>query len=371
MSNFTSNPEQTQLDIEVVAKCSMYISQGLGLMYALLCVLWLVYVGVSLSSEIRKKRALIRLMNIDFRNDYTSRLFIQKEIIFRYVIFLLFLFFELLYSIDINIYGIISLYDQEKKNVIQNFQNCSSIFSSKTSHNSGVTASLQNIFHNCRDYAFSMMIWLFGMSLLHLSNAARNELKVKLVLRFFLFGIFINTSLSIIRLIPNTSIFSSIALSLKDQISLFIVLYIAKKKFFPAMNSRVIDAFHLHNTNVYLKQKRLLKQYKVLVIVFLITFEIYIFKYIISGIFDMILMMVYARSCWPDLYLMFSMPNPVFQWTSPYSLIIFNLMSIVVRTSFVMVNTNIMYVTVKRYLKSRFCTRNIYRYRVCSDPLLS
>ena len=371
MSNFTTNLEQTKLDIVVVTKYIMYIlCQGLGLIYALLCVLWLIYVVVNLSSEIRKKWILIKLMKIDMRNDYTSRLFTQKETIFRYVIFLLFLLFELIYSVDINIYDFLSIHDQEKYIFIPKFQNCS-IFSSRTSYYNGVIDSLQSIFLHFREYAFSMMIWLFGVCLLHLSYAARNELKIKLILRFFLFGIFINTSLSIFRIIPFVSIFGKIVLSLNDQISLFIVIYIAKRKFFPAMNSRVIDAFHLHNINVYLQQKRLLKQYRVLVFVFLITFEIYILKYIISCILYAIFMIIYTTPCGHDISSIFSMPNPIFQQTSYYCLIIFDLMGILVRSSFIIVNTNIMYVTVKRYLKSRFCNRNIYRYKVCSDPLLS
>ena len=37
-----------------------------------------------------------------------------------------------------------------------------------------------------------MMIWLFGASLLHLSFAARNELRMKKVLLFTIFGVVIN-----------------------------------------------------------------------------------------------------------------------------------------------------------------------------------
>ncbi|KAI6649425.1 hypothetical protein LOD99_11790 [Oopsacas minuta] len=83
-----------------------------------------------------------------------------------------------------------------------------------------------------------------------------------------------------------------------DQISFFIVVYIAKKRFFPAMNSRVIDAYHLHNTNVYLQQKRLFKQYKVLVFVFLFTFEVYILKEIFLFNLFVVLESISLNLCW-------------------------------------------------------------------------
>ena len=147
-------------------------------------------------------------------------------------------------------------------------------------------------------YSFSMMIWLFGASLLHLSIAARNELKVKTVLKFILFGVIYNFIVVVFEFIPYTSVFGTITRSVTDQLSFFVVLYIAKKKFFPAMNSRIIDAFHLHNTNVYLKQKRLLKLHKTLIFVFLFTFEMYILKDLIFSNISMIFDSVSSDACW-------------------------------------------------------------------------
>ena len=103
------------------------------------------------------------------------------------------------------------------------------------------------------------MIWLFGAPLLHLGIAARNELKVKGELKFILFGVIYNFIIVVFKFIPYTSVFGVIARSVMGQLSFFVVLYIPKKRLFPTMKSRIIDAFHLHNTNVYLKRKRLLK----------------------------------------------------------------------------------------------------------------
>ena len=119
-----------------------------------------------------------------------------------------------------------------------------------------------NIIYVLRDLSFSMMIWLFGVSLFHLSFAARNELRVKSVLHYILLGLVINLILMAFALVPYTRIFGTIAQSVMDQISILIAIYIAKRKFFPAMNSRIIDAFHYNNIRVYLEQKRLLYRYK-------------------------------------------------------------------------------------------------------------
>ena len=122
-----------------------------------------------------------------------------------------------------------------------------------------------NITYVLEGISLSMMICLFGVSLFHFSFAARNELRVKSVPCYILLGLFINPILMAFSLIPYTSIFGTIAQSVMDQISILIAIYIAKRKFFPAMNSRIIDAFHYNNVRVYLEQKWLLYMYKLLI----------------------------------------------------------------------------------------------------------
>ena len=135
-----------------------------------------------------------------------------------------------------------------------------------------------NITYVLEGISFSMMIWLFGVSLFHLSFAARNELRAKSVLLYILLGLVINLILMAFTLIPYTKLFGTIAQSVMDQISISIAIYIAKRKFFPAMNSRIIDAFHYNNVRVYLEQKRLLYRYKVLICFLTFTLEIFIWE---------------------------------------------------------------------------------------------
>ena len=99
-------------------------------------------------------------------------------------------------------------------------------------------------------------------------------------------------------LIPYTSIFGAIAQSVMDQISILIAIYIAKRKFFPAMNSRIIDAFHYNNVRVYLEQKRLLYRYKVLIYFLTFTFEIYILKDLILFNLFVIFDSISLNPCW-------------------------------------------------------------------------
>ena len=71
-----------------------------------------------------------------------------------------------------------------------------------------------NITYVLEGISFSMMIWLFGVSLFHLSFAARNELRVKGILHYILLGLVTNLILMASVLIPYTSLFGTIAQSL-------------------------------------------------------------------------------------------------------------------------------------------------------------
>ena len=265
-----------------------YIVQAFAVVHNCLCFFWLVYVSIDSFKLLRNKRRKAIMQN---SYDYI-KIFIRNENIFRNVIFLMFLTCEIMYSSDLYIYGFIFAVHQPTTINITIGSNCtvdSSSFIGKV-YDTRLTNIILNVVDVLCYISFSMMIWLFGASLLHLSFAARNELKVKTILKFILFGIIVYLCIAIFQIVPMTSLFGFIAHSIMNQISLLIVIYIAKNKFFPAMNSRVIDAYHLHDTVVYLQQKRLLKQYKVLVFVFSFTFEMFIFSEIflfnIYAIFD-------------------------------------------------------------------------------------
>ena len=243
------------------------IVQTIAVVHNCLCFFWLVYVSADLTTLLRNKHIIATTRD---HCNYDNKVYTRNENIFRNVIFLMFLTCELVYSLDLNIHTfIVVIYEPTSINIPIG-SNCSldsNSFIGKF-YDTRLTNVFLIVFNFLCDISFSMMIWLFGASLLHLSFAARNELRVKAILKFILFGIAMNLFIDIFQILPMTSLFGFIFHSIMNQISLIIVLYIAIKKFFPAMNSRVIDAYHLHNTKLYVQQKRLLKQYKVLVIVF-------------------------------------------------------------------------------------------------------
>ena len=207
------------------------------------------------------------------------------------------------------------------------------------------------------DLSFSMMIWLFGVSQFHLSFAARNELRVKLVLHYILLGLVINVTLMTFALIPYASIFGTIAQRVMDQISILIAIYIAKSKFFPAMNSRIIDAFHYNNVRVYLEQKRLLYRYKVLICFLTFTFEIYILKNPILYNLFVIFESISVNPCWfhvtlhfPAFSLVYSTKYLLHQ-ISFYFQIFGHLTNVIVYINIILVNLILILCTNQIYIK--------------------
>ena len=186
------------------------------------------------------------MIEYDPNPDHVINIFIRREEIIRKVIFLMFLMFELLYYLHVNVYGF--LYLSGKSLPIINISigsNCSLDSNSiiGRSYDSRVGNVICVVIYLLFGYySFSMIIWLFGASLLHLSFAAINQLRVEAVFLFILLGMVINMVFIIPITIPYISIFAQITQSFIDQVSFFVVLYIANKKFFPAMSSRVIDA---------------------------------------------------------------------------------------------------------------------------------
>ena len=367
--------------IEFIGNKSYIVVQAVGFIYTLVCVFWLVYVINTLIALIRNRKNLINLSYLNTEHDYKIRIFMHRESILRNSIFLVFLFFELAYCLIINIFGIPFAFFNFQNIPIPIGPNCTletwtflgiaydNKFSIIIIHISSILGKV----------SFSMMIWLFGVSLFNLSFAARNELRVKSVLHYILLGLVINLILMTSALIPYTSLFGTIAQSVMDQISILIAIYIAKRKFFPAMNSRIIDAFHYNNVRVYLEQKRLLYRYKVLICFLTFTFEIYILKNLIIYNLYEILDSIHSNPCWFHVTLhlptfeLSQSTNNILNLTADYLSIIVFLTDIVVYINFILVNLTLIYCTTKIYFKRMFCKKktNCYRYQVLSASLLS
>ena len=360
-----------------------YMIQMISFVYALLCIFWLVYVICDIISQVRNKRRLLTLIYLDSGHDYANRLFMQKETILRNSIFLVFLCFELSYCLVFNILGFLLLFIPLPDIPVSIDPNCELISNTflAYAYNHRFGMILLRLFGVLTEnISFSMLIWMFGASLLHLSYAARNELRVKVILRFILIGLTINLIMVVPSMIPSVSLFGIIAYSLKDQISLFFVLYIANKKFFPAMNSRIIDAFHFNNTRIYLEQRRLLKRYKTLIYFLFFSFELIILKDVLLYSFYMILQSISVNSCW--FHVTFSFPvftipdslSDILYGISFYLLISAHVIELIFNFNMIVVNLIFIYIFFLQCLKRmNFYNKKIYRYRYqgFSDPLLS
>ena len=222
-----------------------------------------------------------------------------------------------------------------------------------------------------------MMIWLFGVSVFHLSFAARNELRVRAIRYYILLGLAINLVLMVTQLVPYTSIFGVMALNLMDQVNLLIVLFVARNKFFPAMNRRVNDAYHI-NARMYLRQKGLLTQYKLVVSFLLVTFELAIIKNLFMYNLYVIFEYICLNPCWFHVtyhFPMFTLSENIINILNQicfYSPVLLHLTDVIIYFNFVLVSLSFLYVIVKIFFTSRFCHTTRYRYKVYSAyaPLL-
>ena len=360
-----------------------YTGQVLAFIYTSLCIFWLVYVICDLTSQIRNRRRLVALTYLDSCHDYVNRLFIQKETILRNSIFLVFLCFELAFCLIINIYEFLNLFYPLPNIPISIDPDCkltSGTFLALAYDNRFGIFLLKFFGRFIRDISFSMLIWMFGASLLHLSYAARNELRVKVILRFILIGFVVNLIIAVPSMIPSSSLFGMVTFSLMNQISLFFVLYIAKRKFFPAMSSRIIDAFHLNNTKVYLEQRRLLKRHKTLIYFLLFTFELYILKDLLFYNLYMILESICLNSCWfhvtlsfPEFTVSYSLNHVLFT-ISWFLIISAHLIDLIFYFNNIVVSLVFIYIFLLHCLKRmNFFNKKRYRYRYqgFSAPLLS
>ena len=361
----------------------MYAKQVMGLIYISLCIFWIVYAICDLISKIRDKRKLVALKYSEMEYDHVNRHFLLTESILRNCIFLAFLCFELVYGLIFNVYEFLFIFYSPNEIAISIYPNCT--LASGTFLSNAYDISWRMFLSRffglfIQDISFSMLIWMFGASLLHLSYAAKNKLNAKAILCFTLIGLIISLISAVPIMVPYTSLLGNITQSVVDQIVFFLVLYIANRKFIPAMNSRVIDAFHFNNKAVYLQQKRLLSRYKALIYFLLLSFELYILKDLFLYNLYIIFESICANSCWFRVTLTlpaFTISSPVDNFLiifSEFLLLLAHLIDLIFYFNTIAINLIFIFITSQRcikrmnfYNKKRYC----YRYRVFSAPLLS
>ena len=351
------------------------ISQVFAVFYSLLSLFWLVYMIRDIHRQVKLKRKLLAITrytrnSVDEHNIYT-----KNENIFRSFLVVLFLLFELVYLLCINIYGYLYSFVDVNYIMITIGPNCSVNSDSfiGVGYDDRISQIILFAIGLIDGFSFSIMIWLFAATFFHLSFACRNQLDVKKVVYFILLGIIINIFFTLLTVIPFVSVFTQITQSLMDQFFVFVVVYIAKKKFFPAMDSRIKDAHNTYNINVYHTQVNLKKLYKYLISFVVINFELYTLKNLIFYNMFMLIETISKNPCWfrvtyhlPDYELSEDVQATLTR-ISEYNLISVHLIDVVVYFNFILLNVNFLVIHIQKYLQNR---KMKCRYQNASAPLL-
>ena len=355
---------------------SYYVSQFFTFFYSLSSCIWLLYAIGKIHSNLKQKRILEAkrsygaLLDIELDNKILS----TKLSLLRFGVFSVFAAFEIFFGLNINLYG---MFQGSIHSIpIDIGSNCTlepdtylGIFYDLT-----LVIFLTNLMAVFQSFAFALLIWMFGVSLLNLSHAAFNQIYVKKIIKYISIGILINAVITVGRIIPYTSLFSMIFQSIINQFSLFIALYIAKKIFFPALNSRIKSASQNRCVNgEYRELRRLAQRYKYLVTFFLVTFELAVLKDLIFYNGYIIFESISANACWFSVtyqFPVFQLPTSVIDklfCISQWLIVIVRVIDIVVYFNLTLINISIRWISSWPFLRQHLMRTNVrYRYKVAS-----
>ena len=352
------------------------IGQIFAAIYSLLSFIWLVYMIIDVHRQVKHKRKLIANTMEHRNSEDQHKIYTKNENIFRSVLIVLFLLFESVYLLIINVYGYLYTFVDVNYIMIPIGPNCS--VNSNTFIGTGYDTRLNQILlftiGLIDDVSFAAMIWMFGATLFHMSFACRNQLKVKKVIYFILLGMSIDIFFTLLLVIPSVGIFTQIVQSLVDQFSVFVVVYIAKKKFFPAMDSRIKDAFNIYDINEYRTQVSLKRSYKYLISFVVLTFELYVLKDLIFYNIFLLIETISENPCYFRVIYhlhIFELSNTIqetLQQISTCNLIIVHLIDLVVYFNFILLNVNFFVIHIKIYFRNRKKIK--YHYHIASVSLL-
>ena len=205
-----------------------YIGQALLLIYVLSSCIWLFYVIRKIHFHLKEKRLLeakrssgILLNPIELEYKISS----AKSELLRFWIFFIFVSVEILFGLDLNIYG--PFVDHISHGSINLGYNCTLQANTYLARQYVLEPSffLTNLLVVLSRFAYSLMIWLSGISLLNLSHAALERIHAKKIIKYILIVFFINLIIAVGAIIPYTSLVFALIQSIMDQIIFFILLY--------------------------------------------------------------------------------------------------------------------------------------------------
>ena len=297
-----SNESSDNINILISNKITdylLYLTEASTFIYTFTSIFCLIFVCCQIDRLRKRKKSALKTRNQD-KYEMEHTIFILNEEIVRYSIFLIFILFELWFSVAMNIYGVFDENIGQSPRSETIGRNCTLLPDTFLSslYDSREKSIILTINMYFEDLSYSMMVWMFGVSLLHLSYAAGNEIKVKIIRQLILSGLVFRAIIVAFKVIPYTGLFGEILQNLADLFIFFVVLYIAKRKFLPAMHSRVIDAFHTTGIRAYTYQKSLLNRYQLLVTFLMVTYGVIPFKGLILNSTTVLIESVSKNSCW-------------------------------------------------------------------------
>ena len=375
----TSNSNQTNsnrviLILETITNQVSHFSEACISVYTTMCIFWMIYVTYQIYWQILQKKKLLENRCHEDASSLLPKIFSREEAKIRYIIFIVFLLFELVFCITSITTHFIDHYRDPVTISERIGVNCtlhSNTFIGSLYDSRGISV-YQRIDIYFQNISYSMMLWMFGASLLHLRYAARNEIKVKKICKFILVGFIFKAIIISFKVIPYTGLFGEILQNLTDVCIFLFVLYIAKRKFFPAMHSRVKEAFNIYGIPGYNKQKQFLKNYRRISTFLMITFGIFALKNIFLNSGLVLIESISEDSCWfhatygfPRFTLPKAISDEILLIEATLNLSI-GLVDFVIYFNFVVVNTVCICVAVCKYLTETLIKPQCYRYRIFS-----
>ena len=174
-SSYPLNFSHYQIVLKYIVNSAYISGQFIGLIFSILNIFWLINAIYQIYWQRKQKNYLLQNRGFDNTSTLAAKIFNREESTIRHSIFLMFILVEIIFCLSLNFYGLIFFVKTQLPEPIYIGGNCtlqSGTFLA-TSYDPRVGYVFLDMTSFITFFTFSMMVWLFGASLLHLSYAAR------------------------------------------------------------------------------------------------------------------------------------------------------------------------------------------------------
>ena len=272
----------------------------------LLGVLQIIFLAIALSIVI-ESLSVFRKLKSKFVSSYiipcdeVFRIFLLNESIIRYYIYFLLVLFEFVFFSCQTINSVMYAAYLHKPDSIQpkTIQyNCT--LAPGTLLAQLFDPQLVSVIYSCLDslarFAFAIIIWLFFVTLVHLSFGVTNKINPRILICLILYGILQALVILPFLLSEYLSLFGIIALSFINQMTIVISVFSAHH-FFNLINPKSEPLFVIRSAG-YPRRKRLKNQFRCLIIFLIIIFECNAIKDLVFYNSYVMLESLSLNTCW-------------------------------------------------------------------------